>query len=144
MGLKSSGLQCPSTFIFDFTDCPPAGLPNSDNYQLIDGSCYFYQTTPQSSYTAAQEDCASKFPNGGRLFEPQSLEIATRVQSETSNYGLQSSWLYIGVKSDLVSDYKFATSGVSVPYEISWYPSAPRSTTSYECVFAKGDYWILI
>ena len=143
------------SFIFNFTDCPPAGLPNSEYYQLIDGNCYFYQkTTTQISFTAAQEDCASKFPNGGRLFEPQSLEIATRVQTETSNYGLQNQLFYIGVKSDLAmysskdhdlaGDYIFATSGVSVPYEISWMPGAPRNPTSFECVFARGDYWILI
>ena len=113
---------------------------------MIDEHCYFYQSTNRSSnFEEAQEDCASRFPNGGKLFEPQSLEISNKVLTATSNHGnLQNYWLYIGVKRGEAqySDYKFVTSGVTVPYDINWTPGAPRAETSYQCVYARGNYRI--
>ena len=43
------------------------------NYRLIDGECFYYETVKKHSLQTAQENCAGKFPNGGKLFEPRSL-----------------------------------------------------------------------
>ena len=112
---------------------------------MIDEHCYFYQSTNRSSnFEEAQEDCASRFPNGGKLFEPQFLEISNKVLTAASNHGLQNIWLYIGVKRGEAqySDYWFATSGVTVPYEINWQPGRPFGNVySYQCVYARGNYF---
>ena len=47
--------------------------PSSDtHYKMINGSCFYFETTPLN-YSDAQANCRNKLGNDiGRLFEPQS------------------------------------------------------------------------
>ena len=50
-------------------------------------------------------------------------------------------WFDIGVKrsATLGSDFKFVSSGVTVPYAIPWLSSAPSTSDStYQCVYANN------
>ena len=56
------------------------------NYRLIDGECFYYETVKKHSLLIAQENCAGKFPNGGKLFEPRNLimnAIVLKVRLES-------------------------------------------------------------
>ena len=55
------------------------------NYRLIDGECFYYETVKKHSLQNAQENCAGKFPNGGKLFEPQTLDMNAIVLKVASS-----------------------------------------------------------
>ena len=57
------------------TWCPIENL----KYRLIHGKCFYFETVKQHSYEIAQRNCDGKFPNGGKLFEPQTLEFNKKV-----------------------------------------------------------------
>ena len=125
-----------------FTVCPTV----SPNYRLVDGRCYYIESVQQSSYETAQAGCVGKFPKGGRLFEPQSIEINEKVMIASREIVSGPAYFYIGVKrSETVgSDYKLVSSSVPVPFAITWHPSAPSTVSSHQCVYARnGDnfYW---
>ena len=70
----------------------------------------------------AAASCDEKFPNGGRLFEPQSIEINNNVLKASRDFingGFPDNLIYIGVKRR-GSDFKFESSSVTVPYDIPW------------------------
>ena len=51
------------------------------------------------------------------------------------------SWFYIGVKrgATVGSDFKFVSSGVTVPYAIPWVPGEPSTSDStHQCVYASN------
>ena len=111
------------------------------NYRSIDGGCYYIQTVLQTDFETAQTDCDTRFPNGGHLFEPQSLNIDEKVMNAALEVYSGSRGYYIGVKRETVdSDFKLVSSGITVPFEINWYgyPIYPRSDASYSCGFVQS------
>ena len=64
---KTIGMQ--EIVVSEHIWCPTENF----NYRLIDGECFYYETVKKHSLQIAQENCAGKFPNGGKLFEPRSL-----------------------------------------------------------------------
>ena len=124
--------------IFNFTECP-----TGSNYREIEGGCYYFQSTQQSTFESAQSDCSTKFPNGGRLFEAQSLEIHEKVLIASREI-LTNVWFYIGIKNGetVGSDFKFVSSGITVPY-ISDIVGL-ENDNSDQCVYVKNSatlYW---
>ena len=97
----------------------------------------------QSSYVAAEASCVGKFPKGGRLFEPLSIEIHDKVLIASRQViSGSNNWFYIGVKRSATvgSAYKFVSSGVTVPYAIPWFSSAPStSDPTHQCVYARSS-----
>ena len=57
------------------TWCPIENL----KYRLIHGKCFYFETIKKHSYEISQRNCDGKFPNGGKLFEPQTLEFNKKV-----------------------------------------------------------------
>ena len=90
-----------------------------------------------------------RFPSHGRLFEPMSIEISDKVL--IAAYLLRPNkyetdfekFFRIGVKRDATvdSDFKFASSGVTVPYAMPWRFSENVPSTSdpaKQCVTANN------
>ena len=122
---------------FNFTACPIGA-----NYRLVDKRCYYYGDVKQSSYNQAETECAGKFPKGGRLFEPPTLEVNNLVLTASREVLTHASYYYIGVKRS-GSDYKFASSGISVPFDQSKWTWISQSSVDV-CVFAfKWLGWAL-
>ena len=98
----------------------------------------------QSSYETAEAGCVGKFPKGGRLFQPLSIEINDKVLIASRE--VVSGWFYIGVKRNETagSDFKFVSSGVTVPYAIPWQSTPSTSDSTHQCVYAlsKRLTWI--
>ena len=94
-------------------------------------------------YADAQLNCQNKFGKlGGKLFEPLSVEINDKVLIASREVVSGSNnWFYIGVKRNATvgSDFKFVSSGVTVPYAIPWISSAPSTSDStHQCVYAHN------
>ena len=110
---------------------------------MIDGHCYYIESVKQSSYETAEASCVGKFPKGGRLFQPLSIEINDKVLIASREVVSGSNkWFYIGVKRSATvgSDFKFVSSGVTVPYAIPWDSSAPSTSDStHQCVYAQNN-----
>ena len=105
---------------------------------MIDSRCYYIDSVKQSSYETAEASCVGKFPKGGHLFEPLSIEINDKVLIALREV-VSISWFRIGIKRNetVGSDYKFVSSGLIVPYAIPWTSSAPSTSESnHQCVFA--------
>ena len=111
---------------------------------MIDAHCYYIESVKQSSYETAEASCVGKFPKGGRLFQPLSVEINDKVLIASRE--VVSGWFYIGVKRNETagSDFKFVSSGVTVPYAISWQSTPSTSDSTHQCVYAlsKRLTWI--
>ena len=114
---------------------------------MIDGGCYYIQSTKQSSFEIAQSDCDTRFPNGGRLFEAQSLEmnekvmIASRELLSLNN----TNWFYTGItRGETVgSDFKFFSSGITVPYQDD-ISGLENTDSAPQCVYVSNSlnlYW---
>ena len=95
------------------------------------------------NYADAQLNCQNKFGNlGGKLFEPLSVEINDKVLIASREVVSGYFWFYIGVKRSATvgSDFKFVSSGVTVPYAIPWFSSAPStSDPTHQCVYARSS-----
>ena len=118
-----------------FTVCP-----TGSNYRLVDGRCYYIENVQQSSYDTAQAGCSGKFPKGGRLFEPLSLEMNEKVLIASREVISGNAWYYIGIKrGSSVQTFKFVSSGVTVPYAMPWHPSSPSTSDSIRCVYARSS-----
>ena len=114
--------------------------PTGSNYLSVGGRCYYVESVKQSSYATAEAGCVGKFPQGGRLFEPLSIEINDKVLNASQGVLSGTAWFYIGVKRSATvgSDYKFVSSGITVPYAIPWHSSAPSTSDStHQCVYAQ-------
>ena len=57
------------------------------NYRVIDGSCYYFETTELLNYEQAQINCRTKFGNlVGGLFEPRTSDTNELVFNEATNF----------------------------------------------------------
>ena len=108
---------------------------------MVDDRCYYYADVKVSSYDEAQAGCSGKFPKGGRLFEPLSIEINDKVLIASREMISGNSWYYIGIKrgETVGSDFQFVSSGVTVPYAMPWHDGVPSSDSTYRCVYAYND-----
>ena len=115
--------------------------PNGSNYRIVDKRCYYFHSVKISTHEKAQANCAGKFPNGGRLFEPQSLttnnnvlKVSLEVIPEGNN------WFYFGIKrNNSTSEFNYVSNGLKVPFEISWYDNKDTSThtrVGHDCIYA--------
>ena len=115
---------------------------SNPNYKVISGSCYYFENTKRN-YDDAQLNCQNKFDKlGGKLFEPLSVEINDKVLIASREVVSGNAWFDIGVKrsATLGSDFKFVSSGVTVPYAIPWTSSAPSTSDStQQCVYARSS-----
>ena len=114
--------------------------PTGSNYLSVDGRCYYIESVRPSSYATAEAGCVGKFPQGGRLFEPLTIEINDKVLNASRDV-VSSGWHYIGIKRGVTvgSDFKFVSNGVTVPYAIPWHSSAPSTSDStHQCVYAHN------
>ena len=113
--------------------------PNGSNYRIVDKRCYYFHNIKISTHEKAQANCAGKFPNGGRLFEPQSLttnnnvlKVSLEVIPEGNN------WFYFGIKrNNSTSEFNYVSNGLKVPFEISWYDNKDTSThtrVGHDCI----------
>ena len=86
---------------------------NSENYHLIDGYCFFFETQ-KFNYGDAQQNCAKKFA-GGKIFEPLTKSISDRVYGEFKQITGQEGWVWLGVTEEANEGvFRYASSGVPV------------------------------
>jgi hypothetical protein len=107
---------------------------------VIDGGCYYIQSTKQSSFEIAQSDCDTRFPNGGRLFEAQSLEMNEKVMIASRELFSSSIWFYTGIKrgETVGSDFKFFSSGITVPYQDD-ISGLENTNSAHQCVYVTNS-----
>ena len=84
-------------------------------------------------------------PNGGHLFEAQSLEIHEKVLIASRDI-LTNKWFYVGIKrgETVGSDFKFVSSGITVPYISDVSQWLENISVADQCVFVKNSselYW---
>ena len=48
---------------------------------MFDGRCIYFETQ-KFDYENAQQNCATKFPSGGKIFEPMTKNMNNRVYGE--------------------------------------------------------------
>ena len=112
--------------------------PNGSNYRIVDKRCYYFHSVKISTHEKAQANCAGKFPNGGRLFEPQSLTLNNNVLIASREMFLEESWFAIGVKrTNSASDYKYISNGVKVPFDLPFYIGWSNNENDI-CMFASN------
>ena len=59
---------------------------SNPNYKVIDGSCYYFETT-RMNYADAQTNCLTKFGNlVGGLFEPRTSNTNQLVYDGATNF----------------------------------------------------------
>ena len=98
IGLKSKQL-------FSDSDCPIW----EDGYHFVLDKCYYQDHTlpwAKYSYIKAQETCAEKFKNGGRLFEPKDEQTNNMVFKTITSYPY--SWpgeFFLGIVADTYTGY---------------------------------------
>ena len=112
------------------------------NYRSIDGGCYYFPTERQETFETAQTDCDTRFPNGGHLYEPQSLNIDKKVMDASLEVLPGNRDYYIGVKRETIytSVFKLFSSGITVPFEINWvHISYPSSQPGTLCIMAQSS-----
>ena len=106
---------------------------------MVDGHCYYLEIVGMT-YEEAQANCASKFLNSGKLFEPLSLQVNGLVWEEfydtIDSNPRGGPW--IGV-TDHGGGYgagwfKYASSGSEVSFTIPWLNPGSGSTFSPECI----------
>ena len=123
--------------MLSFSDCP-TDIPN---YSLVQGKCYFFETT-KLDHQSARANCNAKFRSEGKLFEPRSLEINSEVFFKAeSEFGslliksptgtgwlLNSARIWIGV-SDIDDDniFKYTESKQVLNMTPSWAPGNPSN-----------------
>ena len=75
---------------------------SNPNYKVIDGSCYYFETTTELNYEDAQTNCLTKFGNlMGGLFEPRTTNTNQLVFDEAVNFvtslGLSPPVFWLGI-----------------------------------------------
>ena len=96
------------------------------------------------SYEKAKVNCATKFLNSGKLFEPLSQQVNDLVWEEfkgtivSNRYGA-----WIGVNDqETHSVFKYTSSGSDVSFTIQWLPGYESITSRNECIMLwKGGKW---
>ena len=104
------------------------------------GKCYYFNDVRQS-YEKAQSSCAEKFkPNLGRLFEPPSLDVNNAVLRASRPVVKGAINLFsIGVKRKTgENDFKYASSGAKVPFDLPWGYNMNRHFNTGYCVIARN------
>ena len=109
----------------------------SDKYASIGGTCYLFDTVPQTK-SEAKEKCIQ---NDGKLWEPNSIEIINQVYSKAQEvYGsTEDIRVWVGI-SDAASEgtFKFESNEEIFPFTTPktapWQATDPNGGTSENCV----------
>ena len=111
----------------------------TSGYRLIEGNCYFFETTGKN-YEAAKQNCQTKFKGKGKMFEPKTLAINEKIhkiaiEDFTSHY-------WVGV-NDFQSDgtWVYTSNGSPIPFDAPW-QTGPRSRVSISCVLSSNSHYI--
>lgn len=105
-------------------------------YRLIDGICFFYEST-RLNYDTAKANCETKFDGNGRLYEPRSLDTMKKVR-ETGVANDLGNFPWIGI-NDISEEGTWvytsdgSTVSISIPWGSGYYDYGSRGT-SYNCV----------
>ena len=105
----------------------------SDKYASIEGTCYLFDTVPQTK-SEAKEKCIQ---NDGKLWEPNSIEIINQVYSKAQEASKDKYWVGI---SDAASEgtFKFDSNEEIFPFtpkNAPWKGNEPNGGTTENCVF---------
>ena len=133
---KTIGMQ--EIVVSEHIWCPTENF----NYRLIDGECFYYETVKKHSLQIAQENCAGKFPNGGKLFEPRTLVMNAIVLKGSEHIIAPDirAWFYLGIRRETVeSEYKFLSDGKSLNFTLPWWPGSPNNNKNEFCCFANHN-----
>mgnify|MGYP001462322140 CR=1 FL=1 len=101
-----------------FTVCPT----DQENYRWVDRHCYYLEMDPKS-IEEAKVNCASKFQNSGKLFEPLSLQVNDLVWEEFKDTivpGGRGPWIGV-TDQETNSVFKYTSSGSVVSFTIPWF-----------------------
>ena len=88
---------------------------------MISKRCYYLEMV-RMTYEEAKANCASKFLNSGKLFEPLSLQVNDLVWEEFKDTIVPNGYgPWIGVNNqERNSVYKYSSSGSEVSFTIPW------------------------
>lgn len=95
------------------------------------------------TYEKAKVNCATKFLNSGKLFEPLSQQVNDMVWEEFKDKILSKGYgPWIGVNDqETHSVFKYTSSGSEVSFTIQWLPGY-EGTSSNECIMMwRGGKW---
>ena len=122
----------------------PGNCPTDDSrYKWILEHCYYLEIDDKT-YEEAKANCATKFSNGGKLFEPMSLQVSELVWEEFKDTIISKGYApWIGVnKQEAHSVYKYTSSGSNVSFTIPWLPGyEPRGNSSRCITMWEGAKW---
>ena len=108
-----------------FNQLIPCPTENS-NYRYILGRCYFFESE-ELDFDRAQTNCQGKFPRGGHLFEPTSLQLNKEIAKEAIEVtGVSRKW--IGVHDKQVEGtFKYASNELSLAFTPLWQANNPSN-----------------
>ena len=92
------------------------------------------------NYDSAKSNCASKFSDGGKLFEPTTLDVNQLVgKAYEDTIVSDGSAVWIGV-NDIANEtnFEYTSSGASIPFSPQWWTS---NTDSRDCVSLWFTDW---
>ena len=88
-------------------------------YRLIEGICYFFETT-HKNYEAAKENCENKLNGMGKMFEPKTLAINEKIHKIAVD-DFQNNYYWVGV-NDIQSEgtWVYTSDGTPITFSIPW------------------------
>ena len=114
----------------------PGNCPTDDfRYKWISERCYFLEME-RKNYGEAEANCPTKFSNGGKLFEPMSLQVSELVWEAFKDTILTGYGPWIGVNDKgNPSVYKYTSSGSKVSFAIPFNYKYYNANSSKECIY---------
>ena len=108
-------------------------------YRLIQSRCFFFESQ-KLDFDAAQENCLSKIPGGGKLFEPTSQYMNERIAKEAIEV-IGSGRKWTGVHDRQVEGtFAYASNGLSLAFTPVWATNNPSNSgpTGENCIECSG------
>ena len=116
-------------------------------YRLIEGNCYFFETT-NKNYEKAKQHCKEKFGGKGKIFEPKTLATSQKVHKIAVD--IKKYYYWVGV-NDIQSEgtWVYTSNGSPIQFNAPWVSSSFGSRgASNNCVLFNnygqigkwGDY----
>ena len=108
------------------------------NYALIEGVCYFYDTTLRTKEEAVSY-CTS---NHGKLWEPKTMKKINEVHTKALSVSTNGHWWIGMTDTESEGTFKFDSDGQNFPFlskNSPWGDDQPGTSSAENCVFMERN-----
>ena len=98
-------------------------------YKIVANNCYFFDNVKRLRAEAIV-NCASKFPSGGRLIEPRTVQLFELIEKTSISYFSSDRYVWLGVEYSGKKDAFIYTSDGAPVVIKKWYDSSAAQPLS--------------